>query len=205
MPQFTHAPAGESGWARNAGGSGSARCGVGDGVGPAGDGPTGRPPGRVNSSGTGGAPEMGVMLVSLVRHRRYRWSGGLIYRRRAEPFVGGYREYPRPYRRPPPARVQEEPAARSNAAIPVAVILVGIGLYFGSDSLLIPALLGLMLFASGVSFLSTRLNPLSPHFYLTRKPSWLATGVVFLGALALLGEAYYLWRSGGATRLLPHL
>ncbi len=119
--------------------------------------------------------------------------------------MAGYPEYPRPYRRPRPEREEARQAERSNAAVPVAVIVVGVGLYFGTDSLFIPAALGFLLLASGVSFLSTRMNPLSPHFYLTRKPSWLAIGVVFLGALALLGEAYVLWTSGGAARLLPHL
>jgi hypothetical protein len=122
--------------------------------------------------------------------------------------VGGYREYPRPYRRAPPdrpERAETAPAERSHAAIPVAVVVVGVGLYFASSSLLVPAVLGFILLLSGLSFLSTRLNPLSPHFYLSRKPSWAAIGVVFLGAAALLGEAYALWMRGGAGRLLPHL
>ncbi len=122
--------------------------------------------------------------------------------------MDGYRELPRGYRRPAPPRAErlEAPRSeRSHAAIPVAVVLVGAGLYFAKDSLLVPALLGVVLLLSGLSFLSTRLNPLSPHFYLTRKPSWAAIGVIFLGATALLGEAWVLWSSGGASRLLPHL
>jgi len=121
--------------------------------------------------------------------------------------VGGYREYPRPYRRPSPSRTAREPAEdrRSHAAIPVAIVLVALGLYFAPDSLLVPALLGGALLLSGLSFLSTRLNPLSPHFYLTRKPSWAAIGVVFLGAALLLAEAWALWTAGGPARLLPHL
>jgi hypothetical protein len=121
--------------------------------------------------------------------------------------VDGYREYPEPYRRPVRSRTAREPLEnrRSHAAIPVAVVLVGLGLYFGADSLVVPALLGLVLLLSGLSFLSTRLNPLSPHFYLTRKPSWAAIGVVFLGAATLLAEAWELWVTGGAARLLPHL
>jgi membrane protein implicated in regulation of membrane protease activity len=82
---------------------------------------------------------------------------------------------------------------RSNAAIPVAVVLVVIGLYLASVSVLLTALLGLVLLVSSGSLLSTRLNPLSPTFYLTKKPSFLAIGVVFLGALILFGGAYYLW------------
>lgn len=119
--------------------------------------------------------------------------------------MDGYRELPRGYRRAeraPPARLEPR---RSHAAIPVAVILVGAGLYFGGTSLLVPALLGSVLFLAGLAFLSTRLNPLSPHFYLDRKPSWAAIGIVFLGSLALLGEAYLLWLHGGALRLVPHL
>ena len=81
-------------------------------------------------------------------------------------------------------------AKRSHAAIPVALVLLVAGLYLSEYTILLPALLGVVLFFSGLSFLSTRLNPLSPHFYLTRKPSWLAIGVVFLSALALLASAF---------------
>ncbi len=105
------------------------------------------------------------------------------------------RAYPRAYARPVayrPARSEEASRRRSNAAVPVALVLVLVGLYLGSYSLLAPAALGAILLVSGGSFLSARLNPLSPHFYLTRKPSWLAVAVVFLGALALLWDAYRL-------------
>ena len=102
-------------------------------------------------------------------------------------------------------QLEARPAERSNAAIPVAVVVVVAGLYFGTYSLIVPGLLGLLLFVSGTSFLSSRLNPLSTHFYLTRKPSWAAIGVVFLGALVLFAEAYELWLQGGAARFLPHL
>jgi hypothetical protein len=120
--------------------------------------------------------------------------------------VAEYRDAPQAYRRPVrPDPVEARPRERSHAAIPVAVVVVGVGLYFATYSIVIPALLGLLLFVSGTSFLSSRLNPLSTHFYLTRKPSWLAIGVVFLGALVLFAEAYELWLAGGASRLLPHL
>ncbi len=122
--------------------------------------------------------------------------------------MGGYPDGPPVYRRPLPPRADRAEARgteRSHAAIPIAVILVGIGLYFASTSVLIPAFLGFVLLLSGLSFLSTRLNPLSPHFYLTRKPSWAAVGVVFLGALALLAEAYAVWARGGVAQLVPHL
>ena len=97
---------------------------------------------------------------------------------------------------PPPNRATEVEAKRSHAAIPVAVVLVLVGLYLSQYTVLLPALLGVLLFLSGLSFLSTRLNPLSPHFYLTRKPSWLATGVVFLSAFALLLGAFELYVHG---------
>jgi hypothetical protein len=115
--------------------------------------------------------------------------------------VDDARELSTEYPRAP--RAEERVVERSHAAIPVAVVVVGVGLYFASYSLVVPALLGLVLLASGTSFLSSRLNPLSAHFYLDRKPSWAAIGVVFLGALALLGEAYELWLHGGAARLWP--
>ena len=105
---------------------------------------------------------------------------------------------------PPPNRAAEVESKRSNAAIPVAVVVLGVGLYLSQYTVLLPALLGAMLFFSGLSFLSTRINPLSPHFYLTRKPSWLATGVVFLAAFGLLYAAYELAVRGLAP-ILPHL
>jgi len=110
--------------------------------------------------------------------------------------VSTYREYPPPYVRPARQRsnrLAEPETRRSNAAIPVAVVLVIAGLFLAQYSILVPALLGFVLLASGLSFLSTRLNPLSAHFYLTRKPSWAAIGVVFLGALGLFAETYTLW------------
>jgi hypothetical protein len=97
-----------------------------------------------------------------------------------------------------------EGARRSHAAIPVAVVLVGFGLYLGTLSVLLTAMLGFVLLVSAASLLSTRLNPLSPTFYLTKKPSFLAIGVVFLGALVLFGGAYELWVLH-AGPLFPHL
>jgi uncharacterized membrane protein len=110
--------------------------------------------------------------------------------------VSGARAYRSAYHRPanaPPNRAAETEPKRSNAAIPVAIVLVALGLYLSQFTLLLTALFGVVLFLVGTSFLSTRLNPLSAHFYLTRKPSWLAVGVVFLGALALFGGAYLLF------------
>ncbi len=96
----------------------------------------------------------------------------------------------------PPRRVRSTradgsgPPQRSNAAIPVALVVVGVGVYLARYTILLPALLGLFLLWAGGSFLSTRLNPLSAHFYLTTKPSWTAVLVVFLGSFALFGAAY---------------
>jgi len=94
---------------------------------------------------------------------------------------------------PPPNRAAEVPTTRSHAAIPVALVVLGVGFYLSQYTVVLTALFGVGLFLVGLSFLSTRLNPLSPHFYLTRKPSWLATGVVFLSAFALLVGAFELY------------
>jgi hypothetical protein len=121
--------------------------------------------------------------------------------------VSGARAYRSAYHRPanpPPNRAAETEQKRSNAAIPVAIVFVIAGLYLSQYTILITALLGVVLFFSGTSFLSTRLNPLSPHFYLTRKPSWLAIGVVFLSAFALFGAAYELFVHGLAP-VFPRL
>ena len=120
---------------------------------------------------------------------------GFKYERGAGPPVSTYRAYGRPAREPAP-RAAEAERRRSHAAIPVAVVVVGVGLYLARFSILFPGLLGVALLYSGGSFLSTRLNPLSATFYLTRKPSWAAIGVVFLGALVLLAAAYELWARG---------
>ena len=105
----------------------------------------------------------------------------------------------RPAPTPPPA-----PPRRSHAAIPVALVVVGVGLYLARFTVLLPVVLGLLLLAAGASFLSTRLNPLSAHFYLTTKPSWSAIGVVFLGSLALLWASYAMYLRQWAP-LVPHL
>lgn len=121
--------------------------------------------------------------------------------------MSGARAYRSAYHRPatpPPNRAAETESRRSNAAIPVALVLVALGLYLSQYTILLTALFGVVLFFSGASFLSTRLNPLSPHFYLTRKPSWLAIGVVFLSAMALVGAAYWLYVHGLAP-VVPRL
>ena len=87
---------------------------------------------------------------------------------------------------------------RSNAAVPVAFVLLLIGAYLGHYTVIVPFLLAVVLLGSGASFLSSRLNPLSTSFYLTTKPSWGAIGAVFLVGLVLLLVAYeYLVRGFG--------
>jgi hypothetical protein len=110
-------------------------------------------------------------------------------------------------RSPLPSRNRARPleTRRSNAAIPVAVVLVAIGLYLSTFSILLTAVFGLLLLGAAGSLLSTRLNPLSPTFYLTRKPSFLAIAVVFLGAVILFGATYYLWTAQGGPLLPPHM
>jgi hypothetical protein len=121
--------------------------------------------------------------------------------------VSGERVYRSTYHRPtnpPPNRAAEAETKRSHAAIPVAIVLLVVGLYLSRFTVILTALIGIALFFSGTSFLSTRLNPLSPHFYLTRKPSWLAIGVVFLTSFGLVAAAYELYVHGLAP-IFPHL
>ena len=113
----------------------------------------------------------------------------------------------RAYARPPagrPARAAEVESRRSHAAIPVVVFLVALGAFGSQYTILIPALLGVILLYAGAAFLSTRLNPLSATFYLTKKPSWSAVGVVFLGAFGLLALTYEMWLRGLGP-VLPHV
>jgi hypothetical protein len=87
----------------------------------------------------------------------------------------------------------EEPKHRSHSAAPVAVGLLFVGLLLGTVTIVLPVVLGTFLLLTGLSFLSTRLNPLSLGFYLRTKPSWSAIGVIFLSALLLFltAWAYY--------------
>jgi hypothetical protein len=103
-----------------------------------------------------------------------------------------------------PSAAPADPPRRSNAAIPVALVVVGVGLYLARFTILLPVLFGLFLLWAGGSFLSTRLNPLSAHYYLPTKPSWVAVLVVFLGSFSLLGGAY-LFYLGHVAPLLPRL
>ncbi len=103
----------------------------------------------------------------------------------------------------PDRRRESRAASRSDAAIPVAIALVIVGVVLGRYTLLAPLGVGFVLLLSGFSLFSSRINPLSPHFYSNRKASWAAIGVVFLGAVLLFADAYYLWSSHTGS-ILPH-
>lgn len=98
----------------------------------------------------------------------------------------------------------ETPPRRSNAAMPLTVAFLLVGLLIGAYTIVVPAILGGLLLLTGLSFLSTRLNPFSIGFYLTTKPSWPAIGLVFFSALVLLAAAYSYYASGIAP-ILPRL
>ena len=101
-------------------------------------------------------------------------------------------------RRPSPRAVPHEIPRHSHAAAPVAVTLLFVGLLLGAYTILVPALLGVFLLLSGLSFLGTRVNPLSIGFYLTTKPSWPVIGLLVFGGLILIGAAWGYYSSGFA-------
>jgi len=204
VAQLVHARGRPAGCARKAGGSTQRALGRG---GSADDGPSGPSDSERAFGGSFTARRRATPHLRLgPADEGFAWTGRFIYRERQVGHMSDGRAYPRPYLRPParPNRAAEAEPRRSNAAVPVAIVALVLGLYLGQYSFLAPALLGFVLLLAGGSFLSTRLNPLSPHFYLTRKPSWLAVGVVFLGALFLLWDAYRLF-VGGYGPLLNHL
>lgn len=111
----------------------------------------------------------------------------------------------RPRATPSPETVEPSKVPRrSNAAIYVALPVLIVGALLGRITLLAPALLALLLLTSAFGFLGTRLNPLSPTFYLTTKPSWLSIGVLFGSALLLGGIAYEEWLLHLGP-VLPHI
>jgi hypothetical protein len=85
---------------------------------------------------------------------------------------------------------------RSNAAIPLAIVVFLAGVILAHYSILIPGLLGVGLVYVALSFLSSRLNPFSLSFYLTVKPSWLSIGTLAFVGLALVGVSYAYYVSG---------
>ncbi|MCI4340475.1 MAG: hypothetical protein L3J73_04335 [Thermoplasmata archaeon] len=94
---------------------------------------------------------------------------------------------------------------RSHAAAPLAVFVLFLGLLLGTITVLIPVLLGFFLFSSGFSFLSSRVNPFSIGFYLTKKPSWSAIGVIFLAGVLLWLVAYTYFVHGIGPLIPGHL
>jgi hypothetical protein len=103
---------------------------------------------------------------------------------------------------PPPPPPPEPAKRRSHAAAPVAVAILLAGLLLGTYSLVLPVLLGGFLLLSALSFLSSRVNPLSIGYYLHTKPSWSATGILFLSGLLLWVSAYMYYLHGIAS-ILP--
>lgn len=128
--------------------------------------------------------------------------------------------YVRPrYRRTVPASGADAPAPgggsaapgeaaavprRSHVALIPAVLVLALGLYLGTFTILAPAILGLFLLSGGFSLLGTRLNPLSAGFYLTTKPSWTAIGAVLAAGFSLLWMTYEYYRNAWGP-ILPHL
>jgi hypothetical protein len=96
----------------------------------------------------------------------------------------------------PEARPPAPATERSNAAGYTAIVLVIVAVLLVHYTLLIPVLIGFVLLSAGVSLLGTRLNPLTPTFYLTTKPSWSSIGLVFLAGIGLWAFAYDYWRAG---------
>jgi len=113
-------------------------------------------------------------------------------------------------RRPAPRKAKrapepaEEPKRRSNAAAPVAVVVLFAGLLLGTVTVVLPVLLGGFLLLSTLSFLSTRLNPFSIGFYLRTKPSWTAIGVMFLSSVLLFAAAWTYYAHGIGPLLPGH-
>lgn len=113
----------------------------------------------------------------------------------------------RPFRRPGRTTPSGPPVRRrSHAAIFPTLILLGAGLYLGTLTVIVPVVLGVFMLGAALSFLGSRLNPLSMGFYLSTKPSWSAIGVLFLAAGALLWSAYtYYLHHWGPVLPLSHL
>ena len=138
---------------------------------------------------------------------RCEWNRPLLWRLGGPFGVYGTppRYRPRTVLRPPRrAASNASERRRSHAAVPVAIAVVILGLALGTYTVVVPVLLGLLLLGVAVSFLSSRLNPLSVGFYLNVKPSWTAIGVVALGALVLFAAAWWYWTRDVAAILPGH-
>lgn len=98
----------------------------------------------------------------------------------------------------PAAHPLAEPPRRSHAAMPLAVAFLFVGLLLGSYTVVVPAILGVVLLLTALSFLSSRLNPFSLGYYLTIKPSWPTIGLLFLASVVLFGAAWGYYVTGFA-------
>ena len=129
------------------------------------------------------------------------WNPPVLWPGDAGPEVAPYDRYaPRTVLRPPRRSVAPPvERRRSNAAVPVAVAVVLVGLVLGTYSVVVPVLLGLTLLGAALSFLSTRINPLSVGFYLPVQPSFAAIGIVALGGVVLFLAAWMYWTHGIAS------
>jgi hypothetical protein len=102
-----------------------------------------------------------------------------------------------------PQNTTAAPVSRSPVAGAAAVVLLLVGLLMASYSVLVPALLGLAMLSTALTFVSARVNPFAMGFYLPTKPSWTAIAVVALVGVVLVSAAWTDWRSG-LDPLLPH-
>ena len=100
-------------------------------------------------------------------------------------------------------RYRAETPTRSHAAIPAAIVLVLVGLYLASYTVIVPAIIGLVLFSVALTFVSSRVNPLSTSFYLDTKPSGLAIAVLFVAGFGMLYASYLLYERHYAP-VFPH-
>ena len=102
-------------------------------------------------------------------------------------------------------RARRNSSSRSQLVGVLAFALLIVGLLFGTYSILIPALLGLGLLSATGRFLSMRLNPFTPSFYIPTKPSWLSIGMLAICGLLLISSAWELWRNGLGPILPGHV
>ncbi|MCI4366258.1 MAG: hypothetical protein L3K08_00740 [Thermoplasmata archaeon] len=130
----------------------------------------------------------------------FLWNRYLFNPPAPAPAMGGYGESPEGRTYPS----SQNASNRSHVAGPIAIVLLFVGILFGTYSLLIPALLGLFLLAGAGTLLSMRVNPFSMGFYLPTKPSFTAIAVVALVAVMLLSLAWALYKSGTAPILPRH-
>jgi hypothetical protein len=92
---------------------------------------------------------------------------------------------------------------RSHAAVIPSLVLLGVGVWLGTITILFEGILAVVLLGGAFTLLGSRLNPLSIGFYLSTKPSWTAIGTVFVSGWVLLAMTYIDYvRAWGPV--LPH-